>query len=529
MATSAQPATPPLSFHVGVRLSGQNPFAPRTGTLSLPRQDSSAIEISTPDFLTLTSRGDVPHLSRDHVKKTDAIGWVHVPFESFLERTPPVPTLYPSERPLHGFLGFDPSRHIVSVSLRNWNDSRDITPNGKDTVSALCVRGVRAVTPSAYNSYITSIRPDIVVALSDIPFRSTPPSEKRLVKSLERSLLWLGQILRINHANVFVPMAGLIDDVSRDDFATGLLETLEGSEARELQPLGFHTLNDGVAGYTVDLAPLKRLQQTSSPESDPTSQLIDLAQTSLRPLPEGKPRLVTGCESPHDILQFIQSGLDLFDSHFAQQAADWGVALDFRFRAPSSQPDAAAVDIGVNLYDTEHEMAFNRLATSLRGGAEQDDASLPICPCIACTPKFSSTPILHSSLDEAPAGEEGPEPPFTRGYIHHLLHTHEMTAHVLLAAHNLSVLSRFFADIRAFLAEVSSAPDAEERFNAEVRKFGEQYKRPDELMRKAKVNWEEVNLARGKGRLAREKAAKATENPIEITQHPERVLPDVVP
>ncbi|KAG8948348.1 hypothetical protein FRC04_009844 [Tulasnella sp. 424] len=529
MATSAQPATPPLSFQLGCRLNGNGPFSPRVGTLTLPRQDSNSIEISTPNFLTMTARGSIPHLSRDHVKKTDAIGWVHVPFESFLERTPPVPTLYPSERPLHGFLGFDPSRHIVSVSLRNWNDARDIIPNGKDSVSALCVRGVRAVTPAAYNSYITAIRPDIVVALSDIPFSSTPPSEKRLVKSLERSLLWLGQLLRVNHANVFVPMAGLLDDVARDDFATGLLEALEGSEARELQPLGFHTLNDGVAGYTVDLAPLKRLQQTSSTENDGTSQLVTLTQTSLRPLPEGKPRLLSGCDSPHDILQFVQSGLDLFDSHFAQQAADWGVALDFRFPATPPQVDEEAIEIGVNLYEVEYEMAFTRFATSLRGGAEQHDPGLPICPCIACTPKFSSTPILHSSIDESPAGEEEAPPPFTRSYIHHLLHTHEMTAHVLLAAHNLSVLSRFFADIRAFLAEVSSAPDAEERFNEEIRRFGAQYKRPDELMRKAKLNWEDVNLARGKGRLAREKAAKATENPVDITQHPETVLPDVVP
>ncbi|KAG8925156.1 hypothetical protein FRC01_010612, partial [Tulasnella sp. 417] len=379
------------------------------------------------------------------------------------------------------------------------------------------------VTPSAYSSDISSIPPDMAVARSDTHFGSTSPSEKRLVKSLERSLRWLGQILRINHANVFVPMAGLLDDVARGDFATGLLEALEGSEARKL---GFHTLNDGVAGYSLDPAPPKRPQQTSPPESSPTSQLVDLPQTSLRPLPEGKPRLVTDCESPprHPPVNPIRVGPVrlLFRSA-------WGVALEFRFRAPPSQPDAAAVDIGVNLYDVEHDMVFERLAKSLRGGAEEEDASLPVCPCIACTPKFSSTPILHSSLDESPAGEEGPAPPFMRGYIHHLLHTHEMTAHVLLAAHNLSVLSGFFADIRAFLAEASSAPDAEERFNEEIRKFEQQYKRPDELMREAKVNWEEVNLARGKGRLAREKAAKATENPVEVTQHPERVLPDVVP
>ncbi|KAG8988613.1 hypothetical protein FRB90_002652, partial [Tulasnella sp. 427] len=227
---------------------------------------------------------------------------------------------------------------------------------------------------------------------------------------------------------------------------------------------------------------------------------------------------------------FVKSGVDLFDSHFAQQAADWGVALDFRFRVPPSEVDETPVDIGVNVYEVEHAMAFVRLAKSLRGGAEEGDSDLPTCPCIACTPKFSSTPVLHSSIDEPPSTSEAQlAPPFTRGYIHHLLHTHEMTAHVLLAAHNLEVLSRFFADIRAFLAELSSSPDAEDRFAEEIRKFEKRYKRPDELLAKAKLSWEEVNLARGKGRLAREKAAKETENPVEITQHPETVLPDPVP
>jgi len=62
-----------------------------------------------------------------------------------LEHVPPVPTLQPGNNPLHTFLGFNPTKHILSMSLRDPADGREITPNGKDAVSALCVRGVRKV------------------------------------------------------------------------------------------------------------------------------------------------------------------------------------------------------------------------------------------------------------------------------------------------------------------------------------------------------------------------------------------------
>ena len=153
-------------------------LSPRLGTASLPRNSegsSAALKVSTPGFISLTSHGVVPHLTWDHVKKTDAIGWIHVPFESLsvslcylyrpcyydliqyilcfsLQHTPPVPTIVPGNRPLHKFLNYSPEKHIMSVSLRDWNDDKDITPNGKDSVSALCVRGVRTVRTS-FQSY----------------------------------------------------------------------------------------------------------------------------------------------------------------------------------------------------------------------------------------------------------------------------------------------------------------------------------------------------------------------------------------
>lgn len=80
-------------LHAGINMSActlaftlQNDFAqfaPRLGTLSLQRLDgTSTPEIQTPGFITASSRGVVPHLSRDHVKMTNAIRLTNIPFES---------------------------------------------------------------------------------------------------------------------------------------------------------------------------------------------------------------------------------------------------------------------------------------------------------------------------------------------------------------------------------------------------------------------------------------------------------------
>lgn len=57
----------------------------RLGSVTLrrgPSDSSTTINIATPGLLASTSRGAVPHLSRDHVRMTDAIRWANVPFET---------------------------------------------------------------------------------------------------------------------------------------------------------------------------------------------------------------------------------------------------------------------------------------------------------------------------------------------------------------------------------------------------------------------------------------------------------------
>jgi hypothetical protein len=54
------------------------------GTATLARADlpQSTVQVQTPALITSTSRGLVPHFSRDHQASTEAIRWVNVPFES---------------------------------------------------------------------------------------------------------------------------------------------------------------------------------------------------------------------------------------------------------------------------------------------------------------------------------------------------------------------------------------------------------------------------------------------------------------
>lgn len=59
-------------------------FGPRVGKVTLRRDGKqSTIVVDTPNIMASTSRGVVPHLSRDHcVAADEVLAWVHLQFES---------------------------------------------------------------------------------------------------------------------------------------------------------------------------------------------------------------------------------------------------------------------------------------------------------------------------------------------------------------------------------------------------------------------------------------------------------------
>ncbi|KAF9552267.1 tRNA-guanine transglycosylase [Agrocybe pediades] len=518
-------------------LSSSSRFGARVGTILYRRPNfNEDIEVHTPGLLTATSRGVVPHLSRDHHRSTAAVRWVNVPFETFLEHNPPVPTLQPGANPLHKFLGYTPGKHIVSMSARDPYDGREMPTNGQNHVAVYGLRGVRKLSPTDWWKYVNTCQPDVVFALSDTPFTSPPYSQKRLTKSIERSAAWLATLLRPTPPSnpsippIFLHLSGLTNAAARRAFSSSLLEPLYGPELEAIAPL--QTLDEGVVGYSIDLVPLRQSLEAlerknphpgSETDLNPvlpthTKQIVDLVKASLEKLPENKPRLVNSTESPHEILRYIRDvGVDLFDAHWAQRAADIGVALDFEF--PVRQ--AGKRDIGHNLYDSQYTFDFGSFADAFRGAAAESNEK-PVCPCLACSPLSPPSRLYHGYdtpdvSGEAPRTPLVPQPHFTRAYVHHLLHTHEMSAHTLLTMHNLTVLDLFFAGIRDVL---SSSPAT---FDEEVEKFVQTYRDVVSsdgipgVFEAAKESWKQVEMARGKGRLAREKEKQELDGTLGTT------------
>ena len=304
-------------------------------------------------------------------------------------------------------------------------------------------------------------------------------------------------------------MSGDTSIPARKAFAESLLENLHGREADDIKPL--EKLDDGVVGYSFDLVPLRQSLNAQHQETNDltsshhTDLIIPLLEASLSILPITKIRLINSTKSPHEILKLISTiGIDIFDAQWAQEAADIGIALDFQFPVRGNKEEQR-VQIGHNLYNSKFSLDFNPLANAFRGASAVDLDHLPICSCAACSPISPSTRIFHG-VDTPPSNDESNNPQyrphFTRAYIHHLLHTHEMSAHALLVMHNLQILSSFFAGIRHVL-ESSSTP---EQWTKEVDRFTKMYdENLDVLFDNARTSWKEVDLARGKGRLVREK------------------------
>ncbi|PSS34181.1 hypothetical protein PHLCEN_2v1798 [Hermanssonia centrifuga] len=318
-------------------------------------------------------------------------------------------------------------------------------------------------------------------------------------------------------------MAGGTDDRARKAFSECLTETLHGKDLELVSPL--RTLDEGVTGYVFDLVSLRdniqadRLQSTTIPIqhaiSETEQEVQKLIKTSLHPLPVGKPRVVHSALSPHEILRLIRDvGIDLFDAHWAQRAADIGIALDFRFPVVEVELNcpgplrcaSGKQNLGHNLFDVTYAHDHSRLASCfLDANSSQTSAPDTICPCGACSPRAPPNHIVHNSVDAIGTGPQGVgdvQTPFTRAYIHHLLHTHEMSSHTLLAMHNLSVLDAFFAGIR----DVLGGPDAANTFALEIERFVATYDEQMDVFTQAHGAWARVERERGKGRLSRDKS-----------------------
>ncbi|KAI1421916.1 tRNA-guanine transglycosylase [Xylaria sp. FL1777] len=358
----------------------------RLGTLSLPRRRP----VDTPNFIGLTARGAVPHLTPDNVSKQSGLGGVYIA----LEDCKSVCTNAFDLEPLHSFTA-TPSYLFTVLGARRHPAINSPLGNAQDSISIFTSTGFQKLTNEAYRQCVDATRPDVVIPLADMTYsqatafaeskrRTAIKSSKRQLRMVERTEDWLAEFFEVSEdgserclPSVFAPLLPLPYPTQWEYF-------------RQLEQ-DFATKLSGLAVYDVDVLP----------DLSNHSPLVPLPRLSL-----------DYTSTPQEILRQIQLGVDLFTVSFLNNISDAGIALSFTFPPPLDSSSGIR-PLGINMWSSEHEVAVKPLVEG--------------CKCYACTKHH-------------------------RAFLHHLLNAKEMLGWTLLQVHNYQAITDFFAGIRASLS-----------------------------------------------------------------------------
>ncbi|KAF9998860.1 Queuine tRNA-ribosyltransferase subunit qtrtd1 [Entomortierella chlamydospora] len=505
----------PIKFEIHSSIREPNSNA-RTGTLSIvkasqPDQDAVKRVIETPGCFMFSIKGSVPHLTPDNMRLQD-FGGVNVSLEQLLQMDQPAS--FASKWPSKSFTLADylylkdlillcdmRDYSSLSSSLTPKTSQQDphtqrISPNTDRHVNLSTLRGARPLTLDDYLSVVRQFRPDIMVALADNIVESSSRNnesktevdvkkekndgsrgkadEKRIRKSIDRTLKWLDQILlerqgrdgRIEDRRIEeekkrkkekekirqarkqehgqqeqqgeeeVPVE--IPEIETEPWEdVALFAHVQGGQFEEerIRSAEETSKREGVNGFIIDLGVY------SNGDNSKEERLAHL-KTSVDHLPAQKPRMVYGIQTPEDVLKVVALGVDLFDTSYPFILTEEGKASMYSFGPNSTSDETNNNNRWINLWDDEHGDKFVPILES--------------CECYSCK-----------------GGKH------TRAYINHLLKTHEMLATVLLMSHNLYQYSKFFSAVREAIKTGTLdqyTQDFERQFGVEPVRTGEKHK-----------------------------------------------------
>lgn len=249
--------------------------------------------------------------------------------------------------------------------------------------------------------------------------------------------------------HIFAPLVGGVYPAAREEYAKSLSPSAG--------------LFDSLAGYSLNLNTL-RSPDHAGIASTSDDKTVELASASFDHVDPSKPRLALCPNGPHEMLELVaSSGVDLFMDEWSSAMSSIGIALDFLLETSKTESTDKR-ELGINLFDDKYARDF----TPLAGPATMQ-------------------------LLEAHYGSEALGDLPTKAYLHHLLQTHEMTSHVLLAMHNICIMDLFAHSIREAIKN-GTFEEAREAFK-------NTYSRRVSAWSEASAEWSRVNKERGKGRL----------------------------
>ena len=400
---------------------------PRLGVASLPNQKT----LQTPCLLVYAGKGCSPNVTWDALQligerinaldpessgspvayQLDVLQMIHqqANIRGFLSTSAALSQPVPSAR---AFLGV-PQGNVLVATPRNPTayEHMGMTRLSTDQrASCMTSKGAAFTTPEDYMEMACGVGADIVVALgdevlSDARLNRVVESSKRTIQWMQRALLWL--VERNQLPFLVCPIAG-----------GGTLEKRRDA----LEYTMMHVKDPRVHGVYV----------SGLGTGDSVSQRQEILREVVARVPRDKLRMVSGISNPLEILEAVRCGVDVFDTAFVDLATRAGLALCFPtdaaggadLRAPGDSSNLAShTDIDA-AYAFDHA-GFDGMKINLWSDAYKLDRSPLVDDC------------LCASCQE-----------HTRGYVHHLLVTHEMTGNVLLEQHNIFHMLRFFAGIR---------------------------------------------------------------------------------
>lgn len=209
--------------------------------------------------------------------------------------------------------------------------------NTNTAISTFTSTGFQTLSNKQYITYVEKLKPDIAIALGDVPYGSVP-GRKRTAKMGDRTSEWLGDLLKEKRETqaVFAPILP-IDLQEQWEYLDRLTD-----DFAEV---------DGLALYDSNLLP----------DIPATTALKRLPRLSL-----DEPA------SPHHILRQISLGMDIFTIPFIGFATDAGIALSFQFPQPvAAENEAKPLSLGVDMWGSVHATSLTPLS--------------PGCTCYTCT------------------------------------------------------------------------------------------------------------------------------------------------
>ncbi len=337
----------------------------RRGRLTFPRG-----LVDTPAFMPVGTYGTVKAMTPEEL---ESIGAQIILGNTFHLMLRPGPEIIAAHGDLHGFMHWE--RPILTDSggfqVFSLGDLRKITEQGVHFRSPVDGRKV-FLGPEESMAAQRALGSDIVMVFDECtPY---PATEAQARDSMELSLRWARRC-RDAHGDNPAALFGIVQG--------GMFESLRAESLDGLIEIGF----DGYAigGLSV-----------GEPEPDRLRVLDALSDK----LPAGRPRYLMGVGTPHDLVEAVSRGIDMFDCVMPTRNARNGYLF---------------IHGGV----LKIRNAKNR----------HDDGPLdPLCDCYTCRN-------------------------YSRAYLHHLDKCNEILGHRLNTFHNLHYYQELMAGLRDAIAE----------------------------------------------------------------------------